>query len=196
LLTYNFQTSEWFTKFQPKNSRKKRTNFGHFHLFKKIVNLKEILRTWIRIHFFPGRIQDPDPHKNEMDPKHWYTIYIYHPLLRTELNITNVFNLIAKDFFSITQLCIRSTKYDNTIYILYIIYMFGWSVCSINVYKSEQIRSKLFVATHIAQSSQGKVYGPQRNWIFATTLHFIIPVYLLPTGVTLWYFKLRLFDLA
>ena len=27
--------------------------------------------TWIRIHFFPVQIQDPDPHKNSMNPKHW-----------------------------------------------------------------------------------------------------------------------------
>ena len=26
--------------------------------------------SWIRIHFFPVRIQDPDPHHNLMDPKH------------------------------------------------------------------------------------------------------------------------------
>ena len=23
-------------------------------------------------HFFQGRILDPDPHQNEMDPKHWF----------------------------------------------------------------------------------------------------------------------------
>ena len=31
--------------------------------------------TWIRIHFFPVRIQDPDPHQNQMDPKHWLNTF-------------------------------------------------------------------------------------------------------------------------
>ena len=46
--------------------------FENYFLLKNSVNLKEMTWTWILIHFFPVRIQDPDPaqHKNFMDPKH------------------------------------------------------------------------------------------------------------------------------
>ena len=44
-----------------------------FLFFNKLANLKEMLVTWIWIHFFPVRNQDPDlhPHQNVMNPKHW-----------------------------------------------------------------------------------------------------------------------------
>ena len=35
----------------------------------------------------------------------------------------------------------------------------------------------------------------QRNWVFATNSHFLTPIASQPDGVTLWYFKLRIFDL-
>ena len=36
----------------------------------------------------------------------------------------------------------------------------------------------------------------QRNWVFATNLHFLTSISLQPDGVLLWYFNLRLFDLT
>ena len=35
----------------------------------------------------------------------------------------------------------------------------------------------------------------KRNWVFATNLNFLTPISLQPDGVSLWYFKIRLFDL-
>ena len=35
-----------------------------------------------------------------------------------------------------------------------------------------------------------------KGLVFATTLNFLIPIYLQPDGVNFWYFKLRLFDLT
>ena len=48
-----------FTAFKNKNSWEK------FSLFKNSVKLYWMLLTWTRIHFFSGRILDPNP-------KHWY----------------------------------------------------------------------------------------------------------------------------
>ena len=33
-----------------------------------------------------------------------------------------------------------------------------------------------------------------RNWVFATNSNFLISMFLQPDGVSLWYFKLRLFE--
>ena len=35
----------------------------------------------------------------------------------------------------------------------------------------------------------------ERNWVFATYPSFLIPIYLQPNNVDLWYFKLWLFDI-
>ena len=35
----------------------------------------------------------------------------------------------------------------------------------------------------------------KRNWVFATNSVFVNPISLQPNGVSLWYFKLTLFDL-
>ena len=44
--------------------RKKKTKkFENYFLLKNSVNLYEL--TWIRIHFFPVRIQDPDPNPHQ-----------------------------------------------------------------------------------------------------------------------------------
>ena len=32
--------------------------------------IQEMFMTWIRIHFCPMRIRDPDLHQNQIDPKH------------------------------------------------------------------------------------------------------------------------------
>ena len=56
--------------FRVKISEKNKTKIWKlFVVKKKSVNLKEM--TWIRIHSILMRIQDPDPHQNWMDPKHW-----------------------------------------------------------------------------------------------------------------------------
>ena len=34
-----------------------------------------------------------------------------------------------------------------------------------------------------------------RNWVFAKSINFLIPISLQPEGVHLWYFELRLFNL-
>ena len=34
----------------------------------------------------------------------------------------------------------------------------------------------------------------QRNWVFTTNSNFLIPISFQPDVITLWYFKLRLFD--
>ena len=39
--------------------------------------------TWIRIHFFPVQIRDPDPHKNYMDPKHCIFLWTYKIIIET-----------------------------------------------------------------------------------------------------------------
>ena len=36
----------------------------------------------------------------------------------------------------------------------------------------------------------------KRNWVFATNPNFTIPIFLQPNDVTLWYFKLILFDIT
>ena len=61
----------WFlnclSSFSIKISKKMRQKIWKF-CFVKIF--KEITWIWIRIHFSPVRIQDPDPHQNYLDPKH------------------------------------------------------------------------------------------------------------------------------
>ena len=50
-----------------KISEKKHKKFENYFCYNNSVNLE---MTWIRIHFFPVRIRDPDPHphQNLMDP--------------------------------------------------------------------------------------------------------------------------------
>ena len=52
---------------------KKEKIFDFYHLFKKIVNIEEILVTWIRFNFLGIQDLDPDPdpnpHLNEMNQK-------------------------------------------------------------------------------------------------------------------------------
>ena len=65
------------------------------------LNLKEMFMTWIRIwiwiHFFPVKIQDPDPYHNQMDPKHW--LHLLKILLYSRVTIlTNKFDGHPKGF--------------------------------------------------------------------------------------------------
>ena len=39
------------------------------------------------------------------------------------------------------------------------------------------------------------IFLRERNWVFATNLHFLTSISMQPDGVLLWYFNLRLFDL-
>ena len=60
----NFLISEWLISFKIKISEKNKTKNLKIKIKKNSVNFKEKTWIWIRIHFFPVRIQDPDPHQN------------------------------------------------------------------------------------------------------------------------------------
>ena len=59
-------SSSYSIKTREKKQDKK---FENSALLKNLVKFLET--TWIRINFFPVRIQDPDPHQNYVNPMHW-----------------------------------------------------------------------------------------------------------------------------
>ena len=58
---------------------------------------------------------------------------------------------------------------------------------------SEQTFKKLSVFFYFKNNfTERKVW----NWVFVTNVDFLIPIFFLPDGVNLWYFKLKFFQLT
>ena len=87
----NFIISEWLS-FLTQNTKKEEKIIKFFPLFNKLIYLKEIFITWIRIRFFQCLIQDPDPHQNLIDPKqHWLSVTLYSMQEKLLLSLTGGF---------------------------------------------------------------------------------------------------------